>query len=74
MLSLPLEEENGDDDADDKNDSQHRPHHPQQPLLFVNNWLGIHIQWGHRVRVRASGIHGLQEDVDLLFISTHKLD
>lgn len=43
VLILPLEEENGNDDADNEDHSQHRPHHPQKTLLLINNWLRIHI-------------------------------
>lgn len=61
VLILPLEEENGNDDADNEDHSQHRPHHPQKTLLLINNWLRIHIWWCHRIRVRAGWIHSLQE-------------
>lgn len=62
MPSLPLEEENGDDDADDEDDSEHGPHHPQQALFLVHDWLRIHIRRGHGIRIRAGGVHRLQGD------------
>lgn len=66
----PFKEKNGDDDAHDEDDGQHRPHHPQQPLLFVNDRLRIHIGRGHRVRKRAGCVHGLHKKVFLMNCTT----
>lgn len=68
MLSLPLEEEDGDYDADNEDDGQHGTHHPQKTLFFIHNWLGIHIRRGHRLRVRACGVHSLEGAVVLIIM------
>lgn len=60
-MPLPLEEENGDDDADNEDHSQHGPYHPQEPFLLVYDRLRIHVRGGHGIRIRAGGVHGLQE-------------
>lgn len=73
MLSLPLEEEYGNNDADNEDDSEHWPHHPQQTLFLIHDGLRIHIRWGHRFRIRARGVHRLEE-CGVMFILTHSSD
>lgn len=59
LISSPLVEEDGNDDAYDEDNSQHRAHHPDKAFLLIDDRLGVDVGWHNRVGVGACGIHDL---------------